>query len=123
MPSSRLEVFEDAGHFPHLDEPQRFLDVLLDFIESTDPADVDPEEWREMLKTGRRAARRPLGAPKGARADLTRSMGRGLVERVLLVLVDVVLGDNGGRHDELARDLRRHELGEALHPGRSAGPC
>jgi hypothetical protein len=29
--------------------------VLLDFIDSTDPADVDPGEWREMLKTGRRA--------------------------------------------------------------------
>ena len=55
VPSSRLELFEGAGHFPHLDEPQRFLDVLLDFIESTDPADVDPEEWRQLLKTGRRA--------------------------------------------------------------------
>jgi pimeloyl-ACP methyl ester carboxylesterase len=55
VPSSRLELFEGAGHFPHLDEPQRFLDVLLDFIESTEPADVEPEEWREKLKSGRRA--------------------------------------------------------------------
>jgi pimeloyl-ACP methyl ester carboxylesterase len=31
VPSSRLELFEGAGHFPHLDDPQRFLDVLLDF--------------------------------------------------------------------------------------------
>jgi len=54
VPSSRLELFEGAGHFPHLDEPQRFLDVLLDFIDSTEAADVDPEEWRKMLKTGRR---------------------------------------------------------------------
>jgi pimeloyl-ACP methyl ester carboxylesterase len=53
VPSSRLEVFEDAGHFPHVDDPQRFLDVLLDFIDSTEPADLDPEEWREMLKSGR----------------------------------------------------------------------
>jgi pimeloyl-ACP methyl ester carboxylesterase len=53
VPSSRLELFESAGHFPHLDEPQRFLDVVLDFIETTEPADVDPEEWREMLKSGR----------------------------------------------------------------------
>jgi pimeloyl-ACP methyl ester carboxylesterase len=52
--SSRLEIFEDAGHFPHVDDPQRFLDVLVDFIDSTEPADLDPEEWREMLKTGRR---------------------------------------------------------------------
>ena len=55
VPSSRLELFEGAGHFPHLDEPQRFVDVLLDFIDSTDPADVDPEQWRELLKTGRSA--------------------------------------------------------------------
>jgi pimeloyl-ACP methyl ester carboxylesterase len=53
VPSSRFELFEGAGHFPHLDEPQRFLDVLFDFIDSTDPADVDPDEWREVLKTGR----------------------------------------------------------------------
>jgi pimeloyl-ACP methyl ester carboxylesterase len=53
VPSSRLELFEEAGHFPHLDEPQRFLDVLLEFIESTEPADVDADQWREMLKTGR----------------------------------------------------------------------
>ncbi len=53
VPSSRLEVFEDSGHFPHMDDPQRFLDVLLDFIDSTEPADVDPENWKGMLKTGR----------------------------------------------------------------------
>src|SRR5215212_8404970 len=55
VPSSRFELFEEAGHFPHLDEPQRFLDVLLDFIDSTEPAEVEPDEWRAMLKTGRRA--------------------------------------------------------------------
>ncbi|MEA2379451.1 MAG: hypothetical protein QOK00_1536 [Thermoleophilaceae bacterium] len=50
--SSRLEVFEDAGHFPHVDDPQRFLDVLLDFIDTTEPAKVDPEAWRAMVKAG-----------------------------------------------------------------------
>ena len=53
VPSSRLEVFEDAGHFPHVDDPQRFLDVLLDFIDSTEPAATDPESWKGMLKSGR----------------------------------------------------------------------
>jgi pimeloyl-ACP methyl ester carboxylesterase len=53
VPSSKLEVFEDAGHFPHVDDPQRFLDVLLDFIESTEPAKVDAEAWRDMVKSGR----------------------------------------------------------------------
>jgi pimeloyl-ACP methyl ester carboxylesterase len=50
--SSRLEIFENAGHFPHVDDPQRFLDVLLDFIESTEPAAVDATAWQEMLKGG-----------------------------------------------------------------------
>jgi pimeloyl-ACP methyl ester carboxylesterase len=53
VPTSRLEVFEDAGHFPHVDDPQRFLDVLLYFIDSTEPAKVDPEAWRDMVKSGR----------------------------------------------------------------------
>ena len=51
--SSRLEVFEGAGHFPHVDDPQRFLDVLLDFIDSTEPADSDSAAWKDMLKSGR----------------------------------------------------------------------
>jgi pimeloyl-ACP methyl ester carboxylesterase len=32
-----LEVFPHSGHFPQLDEPERFLDVLIEFIDSTEP--------------------------------------------------------------------------------------
>jgi pimeloyl-ACP methyl ester carboxylesterase len=46
---SRLEVFANSGHFPQLDEPHRFIDVLVDFVESTDPATLDAEGWRELL--------------------------------------------------------------------------
>ncbi len=38
MPGSRMEIFDDAGHFPHIEQPVRFARVLIDFIESTDPA-------------------------------------------------------------------------------------
>jgi pimeloyl-ACP methyl ester carboxylesterase len=31
---SRVELFEGAGHFPHLDEPDRFADLLADFVGS-----------------------------------------------------------------------------------------
>jgi pimeloyl-ACP methyl ester carboxylesterase len=41
LPGSRLEIFEDAGHFPHLEQPVRFARVLIDFIESTQPAEFD----------------------------------------------------------------------------------
>ena len=54
MPGSRLEVFEEAGHFPQLDEPVRFAAVLRDFLEETEPAeydfsDEDLDELRERL--------------------------------------------------------------------------
>ncbi|SDP39765.1 Pimeloyl-ACP methyl ester carboxylesterase [Nakamurella panacisegetis] len=32
LPDSRVEIFPRAGHFPHLDEPERFHLVLADFI-------------------------------------------------------------------------------------------
>jgi pimeloyl-ACP methyl ester carboxylesterase len=37
VPSSRLEVFEGSGHFPQLDEPKRFVEVLGEFIATTEP--------------------------------------------------------------------------------------
>ena len=38
LPWSRLEVLARSGHFPHVDEPECFLEVLLDFLEETEPA-------------------------------------------------------------------------------------
>jgi len=32
LPSARVEMFARSGHFPHLDEPDRFAGVLGDFI-------------------------------------------------------------------------------------------
>ena len=37
LAGSRLEIFESSGHFPQLDEPERFLELLIDFIDSTEP--------------------------------------------------------------------------------------
>jgi pimeloyl-ACP methyl ester carboxylesterase len=52
VPGSRLEVFGESGHFPQLDEPERFLDVLVGFIESTEPAALSVEGWRALLNVG-----------------------------------------------------------------------
>jgi pimeloyl-ACP methyl ester carboxylesterase len=49
VPSSRLEIFSRSGHFPQLDEPERFIDVLLDFIDSTEPAALETDLWRALL--------------------------------------------------------------------------
>ena len=35
FPGSRVEIFERAGHFPHLDQPERFAEVLREFISTS----------------------------------------------------------------------------------------
>jgi pimeloyl-ACP methyl ester carboxylesterase len=49
MPGSRLEVFEQAGHFPQLDEPLRFARTLEDFFDQTEPAQLDAGMMRELV--------------------------------------------------------------------------
>jgi pimeloyl-ACP methyl ester carboxylesterase len=56
MPGSTLEVFEQAGHFPHHTDPARFLQVLRDFLDRTEPAAYDRDRWRRQLLAGRSAA-------------------------------------------------------------------
>jgi pimeloyl-ACP methyl ester carboxylesterase len=52
IPGSRLEIFQNAGHFPYRDDPRRFVNVLVDFLQSTLPARVDEQTWRQRLRTG-----------------------------------------------------------------------
>jgi pimeloyl-ACP methyl ester carboxylesterase len=49
---SRLEIFEQAGHFPHLSEPHRFAEVVSNFIAETEAATLDPERLRKLLVRG-----------------------------------------------------------------------
>ncbi len=51
MPGSRLEVFEQSGHCPPRQQPERFVEVLEDFIATTEPASYDEETWRELLRS------------------------------------------------------------------------
>jgi pimeloyl-ACP methyl ester carboxylesterase len=50
VPDSRFELFERAGHFPHLDEPARFVATLEDWIASTAPAQPDGERFRAAIR-------------------------------------------------------------------------
>ncbi len=52
VPESRLEVFDGSGHFPQLDDPHRFAELLADFIASTEPAAHDAAFLRERLLAG-----------------------------------------------------------------------
>ncbi len=49
MPGSRLELFQEAGHFPQLDDPRRFARVLEDFFEETEPAQLDTGSMRDLV--------------------------------------------------------------------------
>ena len=47
---STLEIFDDCGHFPHCEEPERFVEVLERFITSHAPAALGASEWQAVLK-------------------------------------------------------------------------
>ena len=50
IPDSRLELIERAGHFPHVEQPASFVDVVLDFLATTAPAAILPEGWTARLR-------------------------------------------------------------------------
>jgi pimeloyl-ACP methyl ester carboxylesterase len=54
MPGSDLEIFDEAGHFPHHTDPARFVTIVNEFIRDTKPAEFDPDEWRDRLRRGKR---------------------------------------------------------------------
>ena len=52
MPGSQLEIFQGSGHFPFHDDPDRFVEVVERFIDSTEPAVYDQDLLRGLLRTG-----------------------------------------------------------------------
>jgi pimeloyl-ACP methyl ester carboxylesterase len=54
VPGSRFELFEAAGHFPHLDEPERFVAALEEWVATTRPSRPDDARFRAAVR--RRAA-------------------------------------------------------------------
>jgi pimeloyl-ACP methyl ester carboxylesterase len=61
MPGSRLEIFANAGHFPHQNDPGSFLRLFQDFYRSTDACLHSADEWRALLRRGAIAA--PVAGP------------------------------------------------------------
>ncbi|HEY0515623.1 MAG TPA: alpha/beta hydrolase [Solirubrobacteraceae bacterium] len=49
LPGSSLKVLGRSGHFPQLDEPEVFLEAVMDFILQTEPGSDDAALWRRRL--------------------------------------------------------------------------
>src|SRR5215217_9449330 len=60
VPHSRFVELQGAAHFPLLEAPDALADALLDWIAATEPASLDDEAWRALLR--RRASARPRAA-------------------------------------------------------------
>src|SRR3974390_1831160 len=52
IPNSRLEVMEGVGHYPHVEEPFRFVEILVDFLETSEPSGFTPEDLGNRLRRG-----------------------------------------------------------------------
>lgn len=65
MPGSRLEILPDSGHYPFHQHPDRFVDLVEHFIDTTAPARHDHEQLRDLLRNGR--TENAVSGPRDAR--------------------------------------------------------
>src|SRR5579884_2963826 len=73
MPGSQLEIFDNSGHFPFHDDPNRFIEVVERFIDTTEPAEYDQNMLRELLRTG--GGERTVSGPVDTRVAVLNAMG------------------------------------------------
>ena len=73
MPGSQLEIFEGSGHFPFHDDPDRFVELVEKFIDSTEPAVYDQDFLRDLLRTG--ISENTITGDVGTRVAVLDAMG------------------------------------------------
>ncbi|MHC9293529.1 alpha/beta fold hydrolase [Mycobacterium sp. LTG2003] len=73
MPGSQLEIFKGSGHFPFHDDPDRFVEVVERFIDSTEPAVYDQEMLRSLLRTG--LSESTISGPLDTQVAVLEAMG------------------------------------------------
>ena len=49
IPHSRLEILEGCGHFPHVQEPAHLVEVIRDFVKTTEPLPGGMRPFRDTL--------------------------------------------------------------------------
>jgi pimeloyl-ACP methyl ester carboxylesterase len=49
VPGSRLEILDGVGHFPPAEVPVQMTDIVIDFVDTTEPLELDDATWQAML--------------------------------------------------------------------------
>ncbi|HEX5144220.1 MAG TPA: alpha/beta hydrolase [Mycobacterium sp.] len=73
MPGSQLDIFNRSGHFPFHDDPDRFVEVVERFIDTTAPAEYDQGALRQLLRDG--ISEKAITGPIGTRVAVLDAMG------------------------------------------------
>src|SRR5436305_12657164 len=71
LPGSRLEIFEGAGHFPQLYDPLRFAYTLIDFMETTEPTQLEFDD--DSFERLRKLLLRGQGSRSSDRSETARA--------------------------------------------------
>jgi pimeloyl-ACP methyl ester carboxylesterase len=61
-PGIRFERLARAAHFPHLESPEELAEILLDFIDDTEPARIEDADWGEIVSVRTGEAQHARGA-------------------------------------------------------------
>jgi pimeloyl-ACP methyl ester carboxylesterase len=70
-PGARVYVFEDCGHFPQREQPERFARMLEQFIAECPPASYHRGRWRALMRRGADAPGLQLVADETSGAGLS----------------------------------------------------
>ncbi|HEY5197876.1 MAG TPA: alpha/beta hydrolase [Solirubrobacteraceae bacterium] len=61
IPNSTYVEFAQAGHTPHVDDPHRFADAVLDFAAENPPCRATADSWGRLLQAGVGSLADPVG--------------------------------------------------------------
>jgi pimeloyl-ACP methyl ester carboxylesterase len=59
-PGARFDTLSKAAHFPHLEDPEGLASLLIDFIETTEPARIEDGEWGDLVSPRAPRTRREI---------------------------------------------------------------
>jgi pimeloyl-ACP methyl ester carboxylesterase len=64
IPGSKIAVLPEAGHFLPFEQPEWFTEVLLDFLDTFQPARIEHDEFRQALLDGNGGANPSVSVPE-----------------------------------------------------------